>query len=438
MGNQGVHEMDMVLTPLSALGSAPRGRHNSGMTDRNRTKDDPSPYALAWGLDPRVAMLNHGSFGACPRAVLEAQQRLRRQMEREPARFFLREMQPLLDASRRALAGLLGVEARNLAFVRNATSGVNGVLRSLCFSPGDELLLTDHAYNACRNVVHFVAGRAGAKVVTAAVPFPVESADRVVEAIIARVSERTRLAMLDHVTSPTAVIFPIERLVQQLDRLGVDTLVDGAHAPGMVPLEIERLGAAYYTGNCHKWLCGPKGAGFLYVRPDRQADLQPAVISHGFNTDWPERARLHVDFDWTGTDDPTPWLCVGEAIAFVGSLTGGGLEGLIRRNRQLVLEGRRIVCEALRLALPCPDEMIGSMAAMSLPDAGAHRGPPHVIDPLQTRLLEEFGIEVPIFPWPAPPRRLLRISAQAYNSPDQYQRLADALSRFAEAGLKPG
>jgi len=404
------------------------------MTDRNGTKDDPSPYASAWGLDPRVVMLNHGSFGACPRAVLEAQQRLRRQMEREPVRFFLREMQPLLDASRRTLAELLGADFRNLVFVRNATSAVNAVLRSLRFSPGDELLLTDHAYNACRNVVHFVAGRTGAQVVTAPVPFPVESEDQVVEAIIARVGERTRLAMLDHITSPTAVIFPIERLVRELDRLGVDTLVDGAHAPGMVPLEIERIGAAYYTGNCHKWLCAPKGAGFLYARPDRQAELQPPVISHGFNTDWPGRPRLHVDFDWTGTDDPTPSLCVGEAIRFLSSLTGDGLEGLMRRNHQLAVEGRRVLCETLALAAPCPEAMLGSMAAVCLPDAAGAATPPHLIDPLQTRLLEKVGIEVPVFGWPAPPRRLLRISAQAYNNLAQYERLADALGGLLRSG----
>jgi isopenicillin-N epimerase len=219
-----------------------------------------STYARAWTLDPRIAMLNHGAFGACPRAVLELQQRLRAEMEQEPVGFFLRRMQPLLDESRRTLAALVGADPADLVFVRNATTGVNSVLRSLRFQPGDELLVTDHSYNACRNAVRFVAQRAGAQVVVAALPLPVESPRQIVDTVIARVTGRTRLAVIDHVTSPTAVVFPIEELVRQLRERNVDTLVDGAHAPGMIPLDLGRIGAAYYAGNCHKWLCAPKGS----------------------------------------------------------------------------------------------------------------------------------------------------------------------------------
>jgi isopenicillin-N epimerase len=224
------------------------------MTDPHHASFSLSPHAAAWPLDPGIVMINHGSFGACPRAVLEAQARYRDRMEANPIGFFMREMEPLLGESRAVLAALVGADAEDLAFVRNVTEGVNGVLRSLRLEPGDEILVTDHAYNACRNVADFVAERTGAKVVVAAVPFPIRSPGDVLDRVITRVSDRTRLALLDHIASPTALVFPIEELVRELDRRGVDTLVDGAHAPGMVPLDLNGLGAAYYTGNCHKWL----------------------------------------------------------------------------------------------------------------------------------------------------------------------------------------
>lgn len=399
------------------------------MTDLNDTRLPGSLHGAAWSIDPNIIMLNHGSFGACPRAVLEAQERYRQEMERNPIGFFMREMEPLLNKSRNALAAFLSADPADLVFVRNVTEAVNSVLRSLRFRPGDEVLVTDHAYNACRNVVEFVAQRAGAEVVVAAVPLPVASPGDVVDRMIATVSDRTRLAVLDHVASPTAMIFPIETLVGELDRRGVDTLVDGAHAPGMVPLELDRIGAAYYTGNCHKWLCAPKGAGFLHVRRDRQAELHPAVISHGYNMRRPERSRLHDEFDWTGTGDPTPWLCVADAIRFLEGLLDGGTEALMRNNHELALAGQQILCDRLGLAPSCPDAMLGSMAAVRLPDeaAGAHGIHPLRIHPLQARLQERFGIEAPVYHWPAPPSRFVRISAQAYNSPGQYAKLAGAL-----------
>ena len=403
------------------------------MAERNRTGAGCSTHAKKWMLDPAVVMLTHGSFGACPRAVLERQQQLRSEMEKEPVGFFFRRMQPLLDESRRVLAALIGADPADLVFVRNATTGINCVLRSLRFEPGDELLVTDHDYNACRNAVRFAAERAEAKVVVASVPLPVQSPQQVIKAVAARVTERTRLAVIDHITSPTAVVFPIEEIVRQLKQRNVDTLVDGAHAPGMVPLDVGRIGAAYYTGNCHKWLCAPKGAGFLHVRPDRQDGIQPAVVSHGLNTPRPGYTRMQDAFDWVGTDDPTPWLCVGEAIRFLGNLTGGGIEGLMRQNHQLVLEGRRRLCELRELSPTCPAEMTGSMAALRLPDdtdPAAALDTSTAITPIhrvQSELFARFGIQVPVYHWPAAPRKLLRISAQAYNGPAQYEQLAAAL-----------
>jgi isopenicillin-N epimerase len=392
-----------------------------------------------WGLDPGISFLNHGSFGACPVPVLEHQRRLRERMEAQPVQFLARDLEPLLDAARAALAAFVGADPADLAWVANATTGVNSVLRSLALSRGDELLTTDHEYNACRNALDVVAERAGAVVVVAEVPFPLSSADQVVEAVLAGVTARTRIALLDHVTSQTGLVLPMAQLVRELDRRGVDTLVDGAHAPGMLDLDLDGLGAAYFTGNCHKWLCAPKGAAFLHVRRDRRERVRPLVVSHGANSPRRDRSRFHLEFDWVGTADPTAVLCVPEAIRFMGSLLPGGWTELRRRNRGLALGARDELCRALGAAPPCPDGMIGSMAALPLPP-GPDEAPDSALytDPLQAELLERWGIEAPVIPWPAPPARLIRISAQVYNRFEQYQLLAGALKALlAEAPVKP-
>ena len=382
-----------------------------------------------WALDPKVVFLNHGSFGACPREVLAHQAALRSEMEAEPVRFLSRELDERLDAARAALAGFLGADADDLVFVTNATSGVNAVVRSLAFAAGDELLTTDHAYNACRNALDFAAARSGARVVVAAVPFPVASPDAVLEAVLARVTPRTRLALLDHVTSPTGLVWPIERLIAALAERDIDVLVDGAHAPGMVPLNLATLGATYYSGNCHKWLCAPKGSAFLWVRRDRQADVRPLTISHGANMPRPGRSRFRVEFDWTGTSDPTAWMTVPRAIAYVGALLPGGWPAVMARNRALALEARRRLCAAAGTPAPCPEEMIGSLASVILPDGPAAEIGWRRPDPLQRRLFEAWGIEVPVMSWPAPPRRLVRVSAQLYNTGEDFARLAGALAK---------
>lgn len=393
----------------------------------------PAADPQLWPLDPAVIFLNHGSFGSCPRPVLEFQRAIRDRLEREPVDFFVRELEALLDQTRTALADFLGAAADDLVFVPNATAGVNTVLRSLRFDPGDELLVTNHEYNACRNALEFVAGRARARVVTVDIPFPLQSADQIVEAVLDRAGPRTRLALLDHVTSQTGLILPLDRLVSQLAERGVDTLVDGAHAPGMLPLDLQRGGAAYYTGNCHKWLCAPKGAGFLHVRRDRQHLIHPLAISHGANSPRTDRSRFLIEFGWTGTWDPSAFLSVPEALRLVGSLVPGGWAAVMRRNRELALAGRRILCETLRIDPPCPDALIGSLASVPLPDGKDSQPPssPLYADPLQETLRDEHGIEVPVIPWPAPPKRLLRISAQLYNSLPQYERLAAALGACA-------
>jgi isopenicillin-N epimerase len=390
---------------------------------------DDNEWAALWPLDRSVAFLNHGSYGACPAEVLRYQAALRAEMEAEPVRFLGRELDDRLDAARARLGAFVGADPDDLAFVSNATGGVNAVLRSLRLAPGDELLTTDHAYQACRNTLDFVAERSGARVVTVTLPFPVTSPQAIVDVVLAGVTPRTRLALLDHITSPTALILPLERLVTALAARGVDAVVDGAHAPGMVPLDLRALAAAYYSGNCHKWLCTPKGSAFLWVRRDRQADVHPLTISHGARGERAGRSRFRLEFDWTGTQDPTAWLTVPKAIDYLAGLVPGGWPALMARNRALALEARRLLCETVGTAPACPDEMIGSIASVILPDNRTVETGWRVRDPIQGRLFEAWGIEVPIMRWPAPPKRMIRVSAQLYNHLPQYVRLAEALRK---------
>jgi isopenicillin-N epimerase len=363
--------------------------------------------------------LNHGSFGACPAAVLAVQSAMRLEMEREPVDFLSATLPARLSTAREVLAAFLGADSADLVFVANATAGVNAVLRSLTLEPGDELLLTSHTYAACRKTVEFVAARTGAVVVVASLPFPCRGEAEIIDSVLQRVTPRTRLALMDHVTSPTALILPIARLVGELQRRGVDTLVDGAHAPGMVPLALSDLGAAYYTGNAHKWLCAPKGAAFLHVRRDRQAPLHPTVISHGYT------AGFHAEFDWIGTVDPTPWLCIPESLRVVGGLLPGGWPQVMAENRALALRARAWLLQSLGLDAPCPESMIGSMASIPLPPAAA--GSPGFA--LDSRGLHDWfrqrGVETWLHPHPVP---VLRLSAQLYNDLGQYQQLAALLA----------
>jgi isopenicillin-N epimerase len=387
-----------------------------------------------WLLDPDIVFLNHGSFGSCPAPVLAAQRAWVERLERQPIRFLDRELQVLLADARTAIGRFLGAEPDDLAFVPNATSGVNTIIASLGLGPGDEILTTDHEYNACLNVLHEASARTGVSVAIAAVPFPIDSPDAVVRAVLAAVSPRTRLAVLSHITSPTAIVLPIERLIAELAHLGIDTLVDAAHAPGQVPVDLAALGAAYWSGNGHKWLCAPKGTAVLWVRRDRQEQIRPLVISHGANDPDPSRSRFRKEFDWPGTVDPTGYLAIADAIRYLGSLRPGGWPGLMAANHALTLRGRDLVCEALGIPSPAPDPMLGAMAAVPLPPSliEAAGGP----IALKEALYDADRVEVPIIEWPVPAARapdeparatLLRISAQAYNEASDYETLAAAL-----------
>lgn len=394
----------------------------------------PSELARHWTLDPGTVFLNHGSFGATPRRVLETQSAWRERMEAEPVRFFVRELEPAMDAARLALGAFLRADPEGLALVPNATTGINLVARSLDLQPSDEILILDHAYNAARNALAGAAERAGARLVVAELPFPGATPGAAMEAVMRCVGPRTRLAMVDHVTSATAIVLPVAEIVAALSERGVDTLVDGAHSPGMLDVDVDAIGAAYYTGTCHKWLYAPKGSGFLHVRPELRSHVRPLAISHGANSPRRDRSRFRLEHDWTGTTDPTALLSIPAGIEFGATLLPGGWHALRSRDRELTLAGRDALCDAVGVERPAPDSMLGSMAAVPLPrlERDGPQAPIDVYaDPVHAAL-QRHGIQAAISPWPMqqdgrPWRRLLRFSVAPYVSRDDIDRLVEAV-----------
>ncbi len=386
--------------------------------------------AQHWQLNPGIDFLNHGSFGATPSIVLKAQRDWADQMERDPIRFLApeRELLPKLDHVRSCLTEIVKAPTDSIAFVRNATDGVNAVLRSIQLGAGDEVVITNHGYNACNNAVRYVTERSDARTRTAVIPFPIEHEDQVVTQIEREFSDRTKLLVVDHVTSPTGLVFPVKKIIEQAKNRGIRVLVDGAHAPGMVPVDLSDLRADYYTANHHKWLCAPKASGFLYVDPRWQEEVRPTVISHGANRQASGRSRFLSEFDWVGTYDPTPILCVPVAIDFLSQLFAGGFDEYMRRNRELATQAQHVLAEALGIELPAPESMIGSL--VSIPLTFDHRSRAEFFATFQQKLYDQHRIEAPIFPGPDPDSRLLRVALQAYNHLEQIERLAEVLHQM--------
>jgi isopenicillin-N epimerase len=380
----------------------------------------------AFGLDPTVVHLNHGSYGACPRAVLDEQVRLRARLEAATMRYFVRDWQGDVDRARARVAAFVGADPEGFVFVPNTTTGVATVLASLDLAPGDELLATDHTYRACRNALDRTAARTGARIVVAPLPWPVASADQVTAAITAAATPRTRLALVDHITSATAIVCDLAAIVSALAARGVDTLVDGAHAPGQVDVELGALGAAYYVANGHKWLCGPKGAAFLHVRADLRARVRPLVTSHGASPEYGPPNRFHAEHDWTGTHDPTAYLSLPFAIDHVASLVPGGWPEVRARNHALAIAGRALLADRLGAGVLAPDAMLGAMACVPV----VLPAPALAVE----RTLLDAGWEVPVI---AGPRGLgmVRISTHLYNTLDQVEGLAVALAAAGVTGL---
>lgn len=390
-----------------------------------------NPYRQYWTLDPEVTFLNHGSYGACPKAIQQRQQELRLELEREPVRFMAHRTS-MFDRSRERLATFVGAPMEDLALVPNATHGVNAAIQSQRWKTGDQVLVTDHEYNACRNALDHVAARWGAEVVVAPIPFPIESPDVVFERMLEAVTERTVFCLVDHITSPTALIQPIERLVPALQERGIRVLVDGAHAPGQIPLDLEALGADYYTGNLHKWPCAPKGCAFLYVKPELQERTHPAVISHGYNADTERRSRFLQEFDWTGTFDTTAWATIADTLDHLEGMVEGGWDSIRTRNHALAIWAREMLAETWGTELPAPASMIGTMASVVLPQGLAEKVEARG-KALYATLVEDWGIQIPVIPAPEPDGWSVRLSAHLYNTKDDYRRLATVIKSLAEA-----
>ena len=389
-----------------------------------------------WHLDPDAVYLNHGTVGATPRRVLQAQAELIEAIERHPARFVLRELVrldaaplaapmpvPRLRAAATAVAARLGAKGGDLVFVDNATAGINAVLRSLAFAPGDEIVLTDLGYGAMTRVAAHVAQISGARVVTATMPFPDPTRQGCVAALSRALSPRTRLALIDHVTSETALVLPLAEMAARCRDAGVAVLVDGAHAPAALALDLPALGVDWYAANLHKWAFAPRGTGILWANPARQAGLHPAVISWGYNQRWDQ------EFDWTGTRDPSAWLTAPAGWHFIDEVLGG--EAAMRRhNHALAWHAATALASRWGLAAAAPEDMVGCMALVPLP--GALGSGSDAARALQDALLFGHAIEVPVIA--RGDRLWLRVSAQVYNDETDIERLGWSVDAIARAG----
>ena len=368
-----------------------------------------------WLLDADFVSVNHGSYGATPRVVLAAQQAWQHRMEAQPGRFFRSTLPEALRHAAERLAAFVGADGKDLAFVENATVGCNAVLRSLPFAAGDEIVVLTHGYGAVRNAVRYVAERAGGRMTEAAVPFPRPDAEAIVASVAAALTPRTKLAVIDHITSGSALVLPLERVIAACHDAGVPVLVDGAHGPGQVTLDLRKLDADWYVGNCHKWLCAAKGCGFLWAAPERQAGLHPVTISHGFG------GGFLAEFDWTGTRDCSAWLSVDAAIDFHARLGGAALRD---RNMALAAEATALLARRLNSEQGATGDLAGAMGLVRLPLTGAATAARS--EDVRARLLAA-GTDAPTHViddalW-------LRLSAHAYNEIADYERLGEIVAR---------
>lgn len=367
-------------------------------------------------LQDDCVFLNHGSFGATPIGVLEAQQVWRDKMERQPVRFMTREYGPALRAAADALGKQVGADGDNIVFTDNATAAISSVLRSIRWNAGDRILITDHCYGGVRNIVEYVRDRYGVEIAEAKVGLPIASDEAIEQAIIDAMDKPIRLALIEHVSSPGAAVFPIERLVSVCRQRGAQVLVDGAHAVGSISFDMARIAPDYYASNAHKWLFAPKTCGWLWVDPRHQRNIQPPVISWGYRDTMKDR------FDWPGTRDFTPWLCVTDAIEFWRSM---GAERLQRRNYALAVEAQAMLCEAWGVQSAVAPEKLASMATIPLPVAT----PATRDNALKMHdAINEHGVEVPVIPFGD--QLWVRVSAQVYNQPSDYEALAQAVKRI--------
>ncbi len=385
-----------------------------------------------WSLDPTLTFLNHGSYGAVPRAALRYQAELRARLERDPVRFYKSDLEGMLDDMRVRLGTLLNCRAADLAPLPNATVAICTILNNTALRPGDEVLVTDHEYQSLFNELDRICARTGAVVVKAQLPFPSAGPAEVAERYLACVTPRTRLAFISHITSCTSLTFPVTEVVAELNRRGIDCCVDGAHSPGQVPVDVSALAPTYFIFSGHKWLSGPKGTGFMYVRPDKQAGFRPLQISSRVHKIRPDRALFLRDFDYQGTADYTGILTVPRAAECMGKMLPGGWPRLMRQNHDMIMEARRVLTSILGgwcTTETAPESMVGSMITMIIPEPAPDLAdrPTAYDDALQDALFERHRIVVPVWRFSPTNARVVRVSAQMYNTPEQYAFLGEAL-----------
>jgi isopenicillin-N epimerase len=382
----------------------------------NATRKAPSmppDNRTEWDLDPGFLTVNHGSFGATPRSVIAAQRVWQDRMEAQPSRFMSTVYAGAIRDAADALGAFLNAGGRDIVFVENTTMGCNNVLQNCFLQADDGVMILSHAYAAVHNAIRFVAAKTGARIQVASIPFPDPTDDSLVAAVTAAITPKTRLAVIDHITSASAIVLPAQRIVAACHAAGVKVLIDGAHAPGQVALDLTAIGADWYVGNCHKWLCAPKGCAFLHAAPDRQAGLHPGTISHGYGQ------GFLAEFDWTGTTDPSRFLAVKDAIDFHHRQGG---PGLMARNRALAAEGGALIARRLNTNVGTSGSVAGAMATIRLPMEDAS---PERALAIRARLMAA-GTDAPVHALDG--ALWLRISAFAYNELRDYARLADIVA----------
>lgn len=380
-------------------------------------------------IDQRITFLNNGSFGATPRIVLEYQDAIRKRMEMQPVNFMVHQLPILLRDSLQKIAPFIGANADDLVFVDNATTGANVVIQSLMhkWKKGDEILTTNHVYGAVRTTLHHAMSITGAKLIEANVPFPIADPQECIDAISRHLNARTKLLVIDHVTSPTGIIFPIEEIIRICKKKKIPVFVDGAHAPGMIPLDLNELGADWYTGNFHKWVYAPKGCAVLWTHPKHQHMMHPTVISHGY------KMGYHQEFDWVGTKDHSAYISAPLGMKLHQAMDS---EYLMMAFQAKAIAMRNMIAESWKTKVPSPDSMIGSLASIEAPYHLQYDGDDALMyaQALHDILWNDYKIEVPVIPFAG--KIWIRISIQVFNQLKEYIRLAEVVPTIKKSHIK--
>ncbi len=368
-------------------------------------------------LDENIVFLNHGSFGACTKSVFKEYQKFQKQFESHPVHFVEQEISGLLAESRAALSKFLSVDPKDIVLIPNPTTALNEIVRSLDIKPGDEILTTNHEYGAMSKTWEFITEKTGAGLKSAKFPLPILSQEYIVEKLISEITPMTRIIFISHITSPTAMIFPVKKVCEIAKERGIISIIDGAHAPGQIPLDIFDINPDFYIGTCHKWLCAPKGTSFMYIRETLQKSIEPLVVGWGWRDDTSFLSPFISNHEWWGTQDLASYFCIPKTLeVFEKNFT----EIKRKHCRKMVVKFRRKLNKITGESPICPENMLGQMAALILPD----------VDPtlVKSQLIGEHNIEVPVFIWED--ETLLRISCQIYNDEDDITALETALKNL--------